>query len=121
MSEHKWTFTRNPVTNSQPENWETCDIDIEKAFKSWRLSLLAHKYVTPEGEPNAELQRVIRQFKNDPPETLPCPILGVGLMDNVEVGSEIETFLVFALCGEKQLTVHIRKNQKQDFQSFITG
>ena len=47
------------------------------------------------------------------------PILGIGLYDNVEIGSGRAAFVTLAAQGFNRIPVHVRKSQLIHFQGFM--
>ena len=47
------------------------------------------------------------------------PILGIGLMDNVEIGSGRALFLSLAAHGVKTIPVHIPKSNQDEFKNYL--
>lgn len=48
------------------------------------------------------------------------PILGLGLLDNVEFGAGKEIFLCLAANGTTAIPVHIPKSQEAELQRFLS-
>lgn len=47
------------------------------------------------------------------------PVLGIGIMDNIEIGSGRDLFLCLAARGAISVPVHIPKSHEHDFRIFI--
>ena len=47
------------------------------------------------------------------------PILGLGMMDNVEIGSRKEVLLTLARLGVETMDVHVPKSCADDFKKFM--
>ncbi len=52
-------------------------------------------------------------------DTLERPVLGIGVLDNVEIGAGRDIFLTLAAKGTREIEVHIPKGNQQDFKSFL--
>ncbi len=48
------------------------------------------------------------------------PVLGIGIMENVEIGSGRAALLTLAAQGATEMPVHIPKSCESDFKSFRT-
>jgi len=120
-------FTDNPHIADRKDNYLSVTVDSAKIIDSWRGSLRAFEWITPEGriKSMAELkpaeQEVRKEVEDllDKGETLAKPVLGIGLLENVEIGIGRATFLVAAAQGMKEIPVHIPKAHEKDFRPFL--
>lgn len=119
-------FIDNPVVNGREDRYATIEIKVESVLESWRMSLFSYEWVLPDGRirdlselPPAEQPKraaVEEHLKRKAP--LEKPILGIGLLENVEIGSGRATFLTLAAHGCKTLPVHIPKSNIKEFARF---
>ena len=102
-------------------------VDVSCVLKSWRDSLFSFEWLSPEGEikSSEELSEqeqpkrasVEEKLHNGKP--IEKPILGIGLQDNIEIGSGRAEFLTLAAHGLKEIPVHIPKSNESDFKDFL--
>ncbi len=52
-------------------------------------------------------------------EALPRPVLGIGILDNIEIGAAREVFYVIAGAGHKTLSVHIPRSNQGEFRPYL--
>lgn len=119
-------FIDNPVVNGREDRYATIEIKVDSVLESWRMSLFSYEWVLPDGRirdlselPPAEQPKraaVEEHLKRKAP--LEKPVLGIGLLENVEIGSGRATFLTLAAHGCKTLPVHIPKSNIKEFARF---
>lgn len=121
------TFRDSKVVTKDPDKYVLVDVVVEKVLESWKDSILSFEFMHTDGtlreerelspknrERRAEVETKIRERK-----PVDHPILGIGLMDNVEIGSGRDVFMTLALQGYTVAPVHIRKAQMEDFKNYI--
>ncbi len=121
------TFIDNNAIASRPANYVTVTVDVGKILESWRESLFSYEWVLPDGrlKSREELPPAEQPKRAKVEETLSKgaplekPVLGIGLMENVEIGAGRAVFLTLAALGAKKLPVHIPKTHEDEFSSFI--
>lgn len=109
------------------ERYTEIVISADAAVKSWQNSVFSFEWLTPEGEIKAanelsEAEKVKRdavEAKIKSNEPIEKAVLGIGLEDNVEIGSARAEFLTLAALGVSAIPVHIPKSNESDFQSFL--
>lgn len=120
-------FIDNPVVAGREDRYETVEIAVPSVLESWRLSLFSYEWVLPDGRIKdlAELPTG-EQEKRKTVETLLAqgqvfekPVLGIGLLENVEIGSGRAVFLTLAAHGVKTLPVHIPRSNRKEFAPFL--
>lgn len=124
---HKIEFIPNPTINGQEDAFLSVSVDTQKTLQAWQQSVFAFEWLTPHGtvkaiDDLADTQRqkrmdVEQQIKNG--QSLPKPVLGIGMLDNVEIGSGQAVFATIAAMNIKTIDVHIRKSSEKDFAAFI--
>jgi hypothetical protein len=120
-------FVDNPACKSRPDNYETVKVDVSKILKSWQLSLFSYEWMLPDGRlksaaelpPAEQPKRAAVEDLIKGKKPIERPVLGIGLMENIEIGAGRATFLTLAAHGAKTLQVHIPKSNKDEFTSFI--
>lgn len=120
-------FIDNPVALGRKEHYMSVEVDTAKIVKSWRLSLFSYEWLLPDGRiksaaelPDRERERRL-EVEDRLARGLPLerPILGVGLLENVEIGSGRATFLTLAALGAHTVPVHIPKPDRDEFAAFL--
>ena len=126
--EGKVVFINNKATESRPDYYMEILVDVPAVLKSWQQSLFSHEWLSPEGRiKDLKELGISEQSKREGVETalskgehISKPVLGIGLLDNVEIGSGKAEFLTLAANGHKQIPVHIPKSNESDFKEFIS-
>lgn len=126
--EGKVVFTNNKATETRPDYYLDVTVDVPTVLKSWQQSLFSHEWLSPEGrikdlkelpaseQPKREtVELAIAQGRD-----ISKPVLGIGLLDNIEIGSGKAEFLTLAALGHKKIPVHIPKSNESDFKDFIS-
>lgn len=120
-------FTTNATVEARREHYLDVTVDSAAILKSWKHSLFSHEWLTKDGDirdkkelPASEQhkrERVELAIANG--ENLPTPVLGIGLLENVEIGAGKAEFLTLAAMGRSEIPVHIPKSNQDDFKDFI--
>ena len=102
---------------------------MAKVFESWRISLYSFEWLHPDGKiktfdelpgREADKRRAADQAL-DKGEAVEKPVMGLGVMDNVEIGSGRALFLCLYDRGVKTMPVHIPKASLDDFKEFMSN
>ena len=120
-------FIDNPVIHGREDRYAAVTVDVARIMKSWRLSLFSYEWVLPDGRirdltelPEAEKpKRQEVESMLDRGQPIERPVLGIGLMDNVEIGSGRAIFLTLAARGAATIPVHIPKSSLKEFAPFL--
>lgn len=120
-------FIDNPVIRGREKQYAEIVIDCRKILESWRASLFSYEWLLPDGRIRAagELSEteqpkrtaVEDRLKKGTP--IEKPVLGIGLLENVEIGSGRATFLTLAARGLKTMPVHVPKSNLDEFNPFL--
>ncbi len=121
-------FTDNPAIKGREDHYEAVTVSIPAILKSWRHSLFSFEWLTADGRIKApedlpEGERSKRRSVEDllaRGEPLETPVLGIGLMENVEIGAGKAVFLTLAAHQADTIPVHIPKSHAGDFKPFLT-
>lgn len=121
-------FVDNPAIRERRDHYLDVTVDVARILKSWQSSLYSFEWMLPDGRiktrdelpENEQPKRddVEEKIKRNRP--LEKPILGIGLLENVEIGSGRATFLTLAASGLGVIPVHIPKSNKDEFKPFLT-
>ncbi len=103
-------------------------VDTAAILKSWRGSLFSFEWLTPEGglramddlplhERDKRLKIEKQLAKGD---ALERPVMGIGILDNVEIGAGRDVFMTLAAHGIKTVEIHVPASAQKDFNSFLS-
>lgn len=120
-------FTNNPLVAEDPDRYIAINVRVPDVLKSWRDSLFSFEWLNPDGAIKAAQDLSIHEHSKRMQvehllkvgKPVPMPILGIGMMDNVEIGSGRAEFLTVAAHGIKIIPVHIPKSNESDFKAFV--
>ncbi len=123
------TFVENPVIKNRRDHYIDVSVSVARVVESWRVSLFSYEWLLPDGRIKAlgelpeaeqpkrrEVERLIGAG-----EALQKPILGIGLMENVEIGSGRATFMTLAALGFDRIPVHIPLSNSDEFEDFLVS
>ena len=118
-------FTDNTGANNA--QYISISISVPKVLESWRQSVFSFEWLKDDGsiktvEELSEDERPKREAIEDSirkGRSLSKPILGIGIQDNVEIGSGRAELLTLAAHGVEIIPVHIPKSNESDFQAFL--
>ena len=121
-------FEKNKAVVGREAQYADVHVDVAKILKSWRMSLFSHEWMLTDGSlkdlkelpPSEQMKRQAVELTIANGKALPKPILGIGLLDNVEIGMGKPEFLTLAALGHEEIPVHIPKSNESDFKDFIT-
>jgi hypothetical protein len=127
MSISEITLINNPSILGREERYKLVRVDTAKTIKSWQKSLYSFEWLLPNGDIrcSAELplkehqkrEEIERALQNGGP--VERPVLGIGIMDNIEIGAGRAVFLTLAAQGQKMIEVHIPVGNEADFRPFL--
>lgn len=101
-------------------------VRADAVLDSWRVSLFSFEWLDKEGRiraledmPLREREKREQAEKLIAQEGFDLPVLGIGLMDNIEIGAGKAIFLTLAARGDKEIDVLIPEGAQKDFSSFL--
>ncbi len=120
-------FQDNPALKGREDKFITLEIKVAPVLASWRESIFAHEWLNPDGhfKKTSEMTQKVQMRRKAIEEDienngfLNRPVLGIGIMDNIEIGSGKDLFLSLAAMGLTTIPVHIPKSHEDDFRMFI--
>jgi len=121
-------FIDSGSLKGREDRYTVVRVDTAAVLKSWRKSLFSFEWLTQDGgirglddlplhERDKRL-KIEKTLRGGAP--LERPVLGIGMLDNVEIGAGRDVFLTLAAQGSKEIEVHIPLSNKQDFNSFLS-
>ena len=117
----------NSAIKGQEDKYKTVTIDVPLVIKDWRSSLFAHSWINPDGNMKSleelsqveQERRIEVEQKLEKNDVIERPILGIGLLDHVEIGSGRSIFVTLAAHNLEQLSVHIRMSNEEELNKFF--
>lgn len=119
-------FIDNPVIRGREAHYATMTVRVDAVLQSWRMSLFSYEWLLPDGRVRAtdELSASERPRREAVEEQLKAgtalekPVLGIGLLENVEIGSGRAVFMTLAARGCKTMPVHIPRSNLSEFDPY---
>ena len=121
------TFKDNKITSGKEGAYRVENVQVGKVLESWKFSLFSFEWLTPDGDMRdlSELPQLEQEkyqeimLKLSRSEPLERPVLGIGVMDNIEIGSRRDIFLTLAKQGYNKLSVHIPTANLEEFTPYL--
>lgn len=120
-------FIDNPAVRGQENRYKVVTVSCAAVLKSWKVSLFSFEWLYPDGtirtlddlpvREREKRQAIEDALRNGKP--LERPILGMGLLDAVEIGSGRDVFLTLTAHNVKKIPVHISAATLKVFLPFI--
>ena len=122
-------FVDNPALQNRSEDYITRSVHVPDVLKSWKMSLFSFEWLNSDGQikalnelpPAEQAKRRAVEQKLAASSPIEKPILGIGLTDNVEIGTGRAEFLTLAARGILDIPVHIPLSHESDFKPFLAG
>jgi hypothetical protein len=122
-------FIENSAAAGRKDHYVDITVDVMLVLTSWRESLFSFEWLLPDGSiralrglpENEQPKREAVEEKLRKGQPIEKPILGIGVLDNVEIGSGRAEFLTLAAHGLTEIPVHIPKSNEKDFKAFRAG
>lgn len=124
---NKIKLVNNTSLKGREDKFTLMEVNLDKIVSGWKESLFSFEWLTPEGQVKVmkdlseshakQYQDIEKQYKQSNP--LERPVLGLGMMDNVEIGSRKEVLLTLHTLGVPKLEVHVPNSCIKDFQKFM--
>jgi hypothetical protein len=120
-------LTDNASIKGKEDKYDIVEVNLKAVLEGWKISLFSFEWLLPDGSirvpeelPETEREKyraVLQQYKDG--AVLERPVLGIGIMDNIEIGSRRDVLLTMAAQGVESLEVHIPKANKDDFTPYL--
>ena len=128
MSTHQTIkFTDSNAAKNKPDFYIPVTLDISAILKSWQLSVFSFEWINADAtvkdikalkeSDQEKRQKIETALQNNGP--LEKPVLGIGIQDNVEIGSGKALICTLAAHGIKTVPVHIPKSNEEDFKNLL--
>lgn len=117
-------FLDNPAAKG---NYLSVDVSLPAILESWQCSLFSFEWLNKDGAVKAlddlpviqrEQRLEIELLLNDR-KPLIKPVLGIGLMNTVEIGSGKAVLLTLAAHNLASLPAHIPASNRDEFKKFL--
>jgi len=120
-------FTDSKAALNKPEFYMQVTLDVQKAIKSWQLSIFSFEWLNKDASVKelSDLKDSDKQKRIDietaikDGQSIDMPILGIGIQDNIEIGSGKAVICTLAAHGAKTIPAHIPKSNEEDFKDLI--
>jgi hypothetical protein len=128
MSVMDIAFANHPSIKGREDRYMTVSVNVAKALKSWKSSLFSFEWLDGTGaiRPLDDLPLHERDKRLRVESTLKSggaverPVLGIGILDNIEIGAGRDVFLTLAAQGLSSIEVHIPASNAKEFKGFIS-
>ena len=119
----KWVSCKGAQGN--PDKYVAMQLDLQKTIESWAMSIVAHEWLKSGiFKPHTDLQdhlqeewaTMLESVKNT--KTFVRPILGIGVLDNVEVGTNRAVLSVADHLDLASIEVMVPKPMADLFEEF---
>lgn len=122
-------FIDNKAIKGREDKFTTVTVAIIPILASWKESLFAHEWVTKEGLPkpvdqlseNAREKKALIEKFLAGGVAIERPVLGLGILDNLEIGTGKDVIVTLAANNYGMVSVHIPTSHMNDFKLFIKG
>lgn len=103
---------------ARPEFFERIEVDLGQVLQSWQLSLFSYEWLERDGSVKAigelnerdQEKRAMVEAALASGDALEIPVLGIGLQDNVEIGSGKAIICTLAAHGVESIPAHVPKS-----------
>jgi hypothetical protein len=120
-------FIDNRAISGREDKFITVMVAVAPVLASWKDSLFAHEWLTKDGRPKpidqlsdaAREKRELAETLFTKGDALERPVLGLGIMDNLEIGAGKDVLITLAAHDIDVASVHIPKSHIDDFKIFI--
>lgn len=120
-------FNDSKAIQARPDFYITVNLDINAVLKSWQLSVFSYEWMNTDGtiketnklkDTDQEKRKTVENALNTG-NALDTPVLGIGIQDNVEIGSGKAVLCTLAANAIQTIPAHIPKSNESDFKDFI--
>jgi len=120
-------FIDSPSVKGREDRYVIVTLEAPRVIKSWRQSVFSFEWLDSDGQIRALDDLPVRERDKRlnvesliiSGQALERPVLGIGMMDHLEIGAGRAVFLTLAALGHTAIECHIPKSNETEFQSFI--
>ena len=120
-------FIDHEIVRRTPNDYTEMQLHPDKILKAWALSLFAHEVLEKNGAVKTEdkmsdttLEKFISaRHAFEKGEEVTKPVIGVGIMDNIEIGIGREIVAAAKIMSLTEIPVIIRKSQLSDIEKLL--
>ena len=120
-------LVNNVSIKGKEDKYQITEVNLKAVLEGWKISLFSFEWLLPDGSirvpeelPEKEREKyhaVLASYESG--NELERPVLGIGIMDNVEIGSRRDVLLTLCAQGLETLEVHIPIANKDDFTPYL--
>ena len=120
-------FYDHEIVQKSPDDYVELRVSPRQILKAWSMSLFAHELLGKDGQvkdkadiKDETLQRyVMAEESMKRGEDLAKPIIGIGIMDGIEIGIGREIVAVADVMGVSDIPIHVRKAQADEVRAAL--
>jgi len=120
-------FFDHEVVQKSPNDYEELSIAPHDLLRAWSLSMFAHELLAKNGNIKSESElsgqtlekyvAALEMIKRSEP--LSKPIIGIGIMDGVEIGIGREIIAACVSMNIGKISINVRKAQSKDVKKLL--
>ncbi len=123
------SFIDSASLKGREDKYVVVRVRTADVLKDWRKSLFSFEWLHPDGTirglddlPLGQRDRRLKvEQMLESAQSVERPVLGIGLLDNIEIGAGRDVFLTLAARKTDSIEVHIPKSVQKDFKQFLTA
>lgn len=127
MEKARIDFIDNKAIKGREDKFTTVTVAVLPVLAAWRDSLFAHEWLTKDGTPkpidqlsdSAREKRELVEQNINSGTALERPVLGLGILDNLEIGAGKDVLLTLAAHGHEIISVHIPTSHIHEFNIYL--
>jgi hypothetical protein len=120
-------FHDHEVVRQAPNDYVEMSLAPDKIMVAWSTSLYSYELLNKDGSikrtdemVDETLQRYVdAEEKLKRGEAVPKPIIGIGIMEGIEIGIGRELVAAAKALGVHEMPVHVRKAQADEIKSYF--
>ena len=120
-------FYDHEIVQRAPSDYIEIKLKPDAVLKAWSLSMFAHEILNQNGDVKKETEmsaitldkylNAIESFKKN--EGNIKPIIGIGIMDNIEIGVGREIVAAAKIILLDKIPIHVRKAQEKEIRELL--
>ncbi len=121
------TFYDHEIVQQSPDDYAELTLSPRVILDAWALSMFAHELLDRDGAvkdksdiKNETLERYVAAEESmKRGEGVAKPIIGIGIMDGIEIGIGREIIAAAHVMGVKDIPVHVRQAQADEVKAAL--